>query len=461
MKFLHFSFLAALLATAFLTGSCKKKTGMSDGALDFSSDTIVFDTVFTTIGSTTQNFRVKNPSNSTVKIDNIQLMGGSSSPFRLNFDGVQGTAFSDIEIPGHDSLYCFVEVTLQVNGGTQPMVIEDSIRFTTNGQDQYVVLAVWGQDAYFHYDDTNSGTWPNDKPHVIYGFAGVDDGQTLNIQPDTKVYLHKGSVLYVFRSTLNVNGTAGHEVTFQGDRLESFYDNVAGQYYGIYFDSARPSLIQYAKIKNGTTGIHLESEHPSNGATPTLTIRNSEIWNHASYGMLLYDGAIVKADNVLIHSNAVHSVIVLQGADFTFTNCQLLGYGTGEGTYPAVGITNYLTQDNTQYIGPINYGDFNNCVIAGTSSEQLVVDTASAGIPCNVNFRNSYVMRPSLTSTHYVNCFFSGNLAFESPGDKKFKPLSSSILRNSGGTSFALPPDDITGAVRDNSAPDIGAYEIP
>ena len=82
------------------------------------------------------------------------------------------------------------------------MVVEDSIRFRTNGVDQYVNLAVWGQDAYFHYNDLNEGVWPNDKPHVIYGYAAVDSSKTLTILAGTKVHLHKNSLLYVYKSTL-------------------------------------------------------------------------------------------------------------------------------------------------------------------------------------------------------------------------------------------------------------------
>ena len=64
---------------------------------------------------------------------------------------------------GNDSLFVFVEVTLDVNNQNSPLIIEDSVRFKTNGLDQYVKLAVWGQDAYFYYNDTVQGTWTSEK----------------------------------------------------------------------------------------------------------------------------------------------------------------------------------------------------------------------------------------------------------------------------------------------------------
>jgi len=163
----------------------------SKGNLTFSTDTVVFDTVFTTVGSTTKQFKLYNPSNKPLKIDKIKLMGGEQSPFRINVDGLKGPDVSDIIVEAKDSLFVFVEVTLGVNNQTLPLVVEDSIQFTTNGTNQFIQLAVWGQDAYFHYKDLNEGIWPNDKPHVVYGYAAVDSSKTLEIQAGTHIYMHK------------------------------------------------------------------------------------------------------------------------------------------------------------------------------------------------------------------------------------------------------------------------------
>lgn len=456
MKHLVLISLTLLLAgTAAFTSSCKKKKFTSEGNLAFSVDTLVFDTVFTTIGSTTGQFKVYNPDKKMLKIESIHLIGGSGSPFKLNFDGLQGTDFSDIEMEGGDSLFCFVEVTLDPNSGTLPMIVEDSIRFRTNGEDQYVKLTVWGQDAYFHYNDVNAGTWVNDKPHVIYGAARVLQGQTLDIPAGTDIYLHKLSFLYVNRGTLNVNGTAGNEVTFQGDRLEAAYDNVAGQYYGIYLDSARPSTISYAKIKNAITGIHIESRDFS-FAQPTLTLKNTEISNCASYGMLAFDRARLLAENTLIHSNGVHAFLVVQGAEFTFTHCDLLGYGPGEGTYPAVAIRN----NYNQFVAQLTSGDFNNCLIYGSQPEQLVFDTLStAGVISEFNLRNCRISAETNTgNAMYSNCFFTGNVDFQDPSVKNFKRWSTSVLNNNGNPAYFLPAD-LRNTSR-NNPPDIGAYEI-
>ena len=308
-------FYFALLVTIASVSSCKKTTFYSTENLSFSRDTVLFDTVFTTIGSTTQQFKIYNNDSKTITIEQIELMGGLPASFRINIDGISGTNHAKIELEGNDSLFVFVEVTLDPNNGTTPMIIEDQVRFRTNGKDQEVALIAYGQDAYFHTTifsqgilDINSGVWPNDKPHVIYGAAIIDSATSLNIQQGTKIYLHDGAYLFNYKGQLNIEGSESNPVTFQGDRLEAAYDDISGAYYGIYMQEALPSTINYAVIKNATSGIHMFSEDPAN-TDYTLKVSNTVIQNCASYGVFLYSGARIKAENCLISGNGVHSLL--------------------------------------------------------------------------------------------------------------------------------------------------------
>ena len=47
-------------------------------------------------------------------------MGGTNSPFRINLDGVSDITMKDIELESNDSLFMFVEVTLDVNSQNTP-----------------------------------------------------------------------------------------------------------------------------------------------------------------------------------------------------------------------------------------------------------------------------------------------------------------------------------------------------
>lgn len=460
-------FLSVLIIIAlyFSTTGCSKKNFYSKNNLTFSVDTLVFDTVFTTIGSTTKSFKIYNPESKTVQIDEVELMGGENSPFRINLDGLIGDNFSNIRIEGNDSLFVFVEVTLDINSQTLPMIVEDSIRFRTNGVDQYVKLAVWGQDMYFHYSnfqaeifDFNEGVWPNDKPHVIYGAAIVDSAKTLTIPEDTKVYLHKNSVFYVYKSQLNISGTKDKPVVFQGDRLEQDYQEVAGQYYGIYFQEAKPSTIEYAILKNGTSGVHLYSEDPSNTGY-TLTMTNTIIQNQARYGVFIYSGAKVKAENCIISKNGTHALLVLEGGDFNFNHCNLLGYGASQN--PAVGISNFYTnyQTATTNVGSINEGVLYNCVLSGNLATELAIDTIPmSGVNLNFDFKHCLIKSEIVqTDAFYQNIFWNNNPLFTDPTIYDFSFSINSILNGNGITSPVVT--DILGNPR-NNPPDIGAIEV-
>jgi len=447
-----------IIALYFSNTGCSKKNFFSKNNLTFSVDTLVFDTVFTTIGSTTKSFKIYNPESKTVQIDEVELMGGENSPFRMNLDGLIGHNFSNIRIEGNDSLFVFVEVTLNVNNQNSPLIIEDSVRFRTNGKDQYVKLAVWGQDAYFHYKDLNEGIWPNDKPHVIYGYAAIDSAKSLTIQAGTQVHLHKNSLLYVYKSTLNIQGTLGNEVVFQGDRLEQDYQEVTGQYYGIYFQQARPSTIDYAILKNGTSGVHLYSEDPTNTGY-TLTMTNTVIQNEARYGVFIYSGAKVKAENCIISKNGTHALLVLEGGDFNFNHCNLLGYGSSQN--PAVGISNFYTnyQTATTNVGSINEGVLYNCVLTGNLATELAIDTIQmSGVNLNFDFKNCLIKSETIqTDAFYQNIFWNNNPLFTDPTIYDFSFSINSILHGNGITSPVVT--DILGNPR-NNPPDIGAIEV-
>lgn len=461
-KTIFFSSLTILwLCSLFLTGGCKKDTITSSGHLNFSVDTLIFDTVFTTIGSTTQQFKIYNPDKRTVTIDEIQLAGGSSSPFRINVDGVSGITHSDIELEGEDSLFVFVEVTLAVNGQTLPMIIEDSIRFRTNGQDQYVRLAVWGQDAYFHYQDENEGIWPSDKPHVIYDYAAVDSAKSLTIPAGTQVHLHKNSILYVYKSSLHVEGAKDNEVVFQGDRLESFYDDVAGQWYGIYFHEAQPSDIDYAIIKNGTAGIHTYSANPDNTGY-TLEVTNTKILNHASYGIFLYSGSKIKMENTLVAKNGRNAFFVLEGGSFNINHCHLLGYGQSNEQNIAFAVKNYFNHDGSTFVGPVPEGKIYNSVIYGTQDDEFALDTTSldGAVSLNFDFRNCLIKKSEASShSMFQSIFWNTDPGFINIEEYDFHFTASSILNGNANASLSLP-SDLEGNARSGSAPDIGCYEL-
>ena len=189
-----------LLGMAFFNSSCRRLSFIddADAQLKFSADTVKFDTVFTTVGSATRSFKIYNTYNQQLRISEISLAGGEGSIFRMNVDGFPGDVFSDIEIPANDSIYIFVEVTVDPDGEPLPFIVEDSIRFVTNNNEQFVQLVAWGQNAHF-FDGAIlcDEVWENDLPYVIYNSLLVDTLCSLTIREGCRIYMHGGSSFFV------------------------------------------------------------------------------------------------------------------------------------------------------------------------------------------------------------------------------------------------------------------------
>ena len=148
---MKYSFIITIFFLCVLF-SCKKdflNTSL-ESTLTFSTDSILFDTVFTTIGSSTQRFKVYNFNEGDVIISSVSLSNGEYSNFRINIDGKSTSLINNLELLNNDSLYIFVEVTVDPNNKNNPLVITDSIIFLINGNQQSIHLTAWGQDAYFY-----------------------------------------------------------------------------------------------------------------------------------------------------------------------------------------------------------------------------------------------------------------------------------------------------------------------
>jgi hypothetical protein len=242
--------LLSFLSVILLFSACKKEDDFIDDSsakLSFSADSLLFDTVFTTLGSVTKQIKIYNTNNKSIRISSIKLGNGQNSMFRINIDGNPSYQLDNVEIAANDSMYIFVKLTINPNNQNNPLIVTDSIIFTTNGNIQDVNLVAWGQDAYYHVPNKkiifSDGSflqysfagcnlpWPNDKPHVIYGYCVVDSDSTLIIQEGTKIHLAPNAVLWVLdQATLKVNGTLNNKVFFQGSRLDSYYKNLPGQW---------------------------------------------------------------------------------------------------------------------------------------------------------------------------------------------------------------------------------------
>ncbi len=373
--------IPSLLAWFILLGSCKKDELFTGNAnLHFSADTILFDTVFTQLDTAThpksinQQLIVRNPYNKTIRTT-ISLAGGPTSQFKINIDGQPSTYVPDYEIRAGDSIYIFVELYAIPNGGTGKLIIMDSIRFETNGDQQFVQLRAWGQDAHFYNDSILpcGMVWTdNTKPYVIYNSVLVPENCVLSIGPGVHIYSAPGSFIYV-AGTIEINGNSASRVILEGDRLDPEYAEQPGQWGGIWLlRESKDNIITHTDIKNANIGIQVDSL-PVTG-NPNLRLISSTIQNMTSVG-LLGRTATIEATNCLLANCGQLTFLGSYGGDYDLEHCTFAMYNNFlprlNGTF---GLTNVLRDGNVILRRFEMKYAVSNCIIYGTNEEELFFD---------------------------------------------------------------------------------------
>jgi hypothetical protein len=462
-KVSRFSLIPLIILTLITVSSCKKKDKVDSNPslkLTFSSDTVFFDTVFTTVGSVTKRLMVFNDNASKILVSSIRLAGGGNSVFSLNVDGTSASSVSDVEIAGHDSIFIFVKVTMNPNNQNNPLVITDSILFNTNGNLQKVNLVAWGQDAYFYRDKKLTGnvTWDSIKPHVIFGYLRVDTGATLTINAGTKLYFHKSAFLAVSHlSTLTVNGNLDHPVRFLGDRLDPFYRDLPGQWDGIYLEKGSSSNeINYAIIKNGNVGISVDSIlNPSN---LTLSVKNTIIQNMIGNDIYAYASSIY-SENCVLGDCGGAALALDFGGSYDFRQLTIGNYWSSSVRFDsALSVSNYSFDNNgTKIFNPLTNAYFGNIILYGANDDELSF-RRDASTAFNFKFENCLLKTHKNISDPvlYPHCIVNKDPGFVNVLTYNYQidSISPAILKGKDvGVTF-----DIKGKIR-GSTPDLGAYQ--
>jgi hypothetical protein len=488
-----------LLLPILILSSCKKDDQLTDSSakLEFSTDSILFDTVFHYAGSTTKLFRIYNKHSQPMTISKIYLAGGSGSNFQLNVDGFATSASSpiihDVEILGGDSLYAFVQVNVTPSV-SNPILIRDSIIFETNGNTQNIKLTAIGQDVYLHKPDhfpTNgfpaysiigrSGhdtTLPSDKPHLVFGYVIVDSACTVTLGPGTDFYMHNHAVFMVYKDgTVDMNGgiSPGTEVTFQGDRLEPEYKDVSGQWGKIWLSRlSKNNKINYAIIKNGAIGVQVDtlSGTLATSTTPTLLITNTIVKN-MSAAAIYAQGSFVRGVNCVFANCGQFAAYLSIGGRYSFIHCTFADYWTGSAarTTPVLGINNYYTSaGGTTFVRSVDSAYFGNCIIYGDLADEVALDSLSAAGSGYFSYKFDHCLLKTSLNVSSLNIsdpfHYNTSYANSNPG---FKDQNNNDYRMNAATSYAVDKGDISifiikdllGNFRPNGAnPDLGAYEF-
>lgn len=491
----------------------------STGDLEFSKDTVYLDTVFTNIGSSTYTLKVYNRSDKDITIPTLKLGEGDASKYRLMVDGIPGRVFNDVEILAKDSMFIFIETTIDyneyINEETNFLYI-DQIQFDSGSNLQTVELVTLVQDAVFIKPDRAlpdniretlvvNGVpqdslyghllatpeelhWTNVKPYVIYGYAHVPNGQTLTVDAGARVHFHAESGIIVDNTArININGSASateemeNEVIFEGDRLEPAFADRPGQWNGIYILSGNTeNSINHLTLKNAGIGIFMQ--RVDDNTTPFVAINNAQVYNSAAFGILARHSAIT-ATNLVINNAGQAGLALTQGGEYDFKHCTFGNYFNSFEQVP-VAINDYYEPEDsdTRFISDLD-ANFDNCIMYGSSNYSLSMErTPESTASFTTRFNKCFIKLHDFSNlleneelypfsdndvaqADYTGSIIAENsnreIDFWDPQNNNLRIGLDSDAKDIGDTGVgALLPTDLAGNSRlADGLPDAGAYE--
>ena len=447
--------ILSLLIAAVLLG-CDPLANPVSGPVSFSSDTVSFDTVFSAVGSVTMEFRAINRGNDPLLIDRIYLGGGTSSPFRLNINGVPAVSSDKITLAHGDSLFVFVDVTIDPANEVNPVAVLDSVVFESGSYASRVILEAWGQDIWLIEDEvTGSATWTEGKPYVISGSLLVDTTATLVMGPGTRVFFHHNASMTV-AGTLITMGDVVKPVVFASDRLEQEYKDVPGYWKGITFlDCSRNNVLESTVIRNAVISVRLSG---SETKKPDILLGKVSLM-HNSVASLVANQAQLLAVNSLFAHSGFSTVSLTEGGSYDFIHCTMANrweysfrsepvmfIGKGKGVLPEVTVV--------------------NTAITGTLNNELFIDAVPSEVTGKFLADSSLIKVDTTRSDWYVMGLFKKvqttplpRYIDESTYDYRPDTLSP-LLDVAGRTESITWSLDIRDKPRPTGAgPDIGAFE--
>ena len=491
-----------LILTVILISFCSCRSDFdtvnSTGELTFSKDTVYLDTVFTNLSSSTYSLKVYNHSKNDINIPLIKFNKGLNSKYRMSVDGNQGNQgkiFENVTLLAKDSLYIFIETTVESDTTTPTeFLYTDQIEFDSGTNLQKVELVTLVQDAILLYPNKNvDGTietipigdekvngfyldkndpihgnelhFTNKKAYVIYGYATVPEGETVIFDPGTRVYFHANSGLIISKNaSIKVNGTTSttdkleNEVIFSSDRQQPDFAFIPGQWGTIWLQNGSTNnKIQNLTLKNATVGLLVDG---NNGTT--TSIKNTQIYNCTHYGIQAKN-ALIEAENIVINYTGQASLACTYGGNYKFTH-STFNNNWSSPSQQAVYISNYL-DGATPEGKDLTAATFNNCIIYGSYSNEMILDKKTEAL-FNYQFNNCLIKSNKTNDPlyqfetdpiHYNAIILNKDPKFFNPNINNFNIDNTSSAFAKGNSAYLIP-SDILGITR-TTPPDLGAYQ--
>lgn len=464
------------LISVFLV-ACNEDTGFSSSPslrLEFSCDTVSFDTLFTEVISPTAKFVVRNRNENALRISTVQLQSGGDTGFSVLVDGQYGSLMHDLEIRAKDSIYVLASVSVGRNGADVPLMEKDSLVFTLeSGVQQSVLLLAYGRDVTFlRGENIVADTVLAPGHYVVYDSLTVAQGATLSLVPGTTLYFHDKAFMKV-AGRLNAEGRADAPIVFRGDRTDKMfpylpYDRIPGQWDGITFTStSNGNRLAYCDIHSANYGIKVEQ---GDTVQNRIDIESSKLQNFHGNALELVMSRATATNSLF--ANAQGNCVKVVGGDVRFIHCTIANFYVWRQRDVALALHNSI--DEIPF--PLRGALFANCIIAGSKADEVMgyLTTLGDTVPGAINYRfeNSLVNTVDIADSCFVNVTYE-SIDVSPFGKEHFRLVDhdifdydfhltaeSSARGRASGEYLESLPVDIDGVPRAAGAVDAGCYQF-
>jgi hypothetical protein len=467
---------AIIIMSAFFV-ACNEDAGFSSSPslrLDFSTDTVSFDTLFTDRVSPSALFVVRNRNGNALRISDVCLASGGASGFNVIVDGQYGAHMRDIGIRANDSIFVMASVKLDRNGCEAPLEVKDSLLFTLeSGVVQHVLLMAHGRDVEFIYSgNVAADTLMTAGHYVVYDSLCVAAGATLTVEPGAVFYFHDKAFMKV-EGTLDARGSQSSPVVFRCDRTDNLfdylpYDRIPGRWGGILFaSSSNGNVLEHCDVHGAEYGVRVER---GDTAAMRLAVESSKLHNFKGHAMELQQARVSVANSLI--ANAEGNCVKIVGGDVSFVHCTIANFYVWTQRDVALALHNSLEGEPA----PLYGATFRNCVVTGSKEDEIMGYFTAYGdsVPNSVNYRfeNSLINTVDTQDSCFVNVVYDSregtpfakehfakidNEVF----DYDFHLMEGSTARGIASDSVSVAfPYDLDGMPREAGKCDAGCYQF-
>lgn len=293
---------------------------MGRDSMNFSVDTVRFDTVMHSQMSSMRRVALRNDGVESRYVERIWLKGSRADAFSLTVDGLPHNEFRGGTIAAGDSL---IMVFMMYTTEYEPDKFERlDVEVVVEGDAGKNVLPIRGWNAGWSKLDSiidSEEVVPAGGIRYVSEVSKVRAGGKLVLGAGATLIFGKGGLLQI-EGSFETRGDVGSRVSLLPQRMEPYYMRKPGQWQGIVVDKGSRGLyLSHTDVRGAVNGVVVQGA-PVSG--DSVCIKDSRILYSSQDGLRLVGVREAKVVGTILGQNYRHGV-ALHGSKIELVHCTI------------------------------------------------------------------------------------------------------------------------------------------